>query len=284
MPTQQEYLADTANLGNYQYVSLSKIIGDMELESMDDDSYLKNVNRVKLIQHAKQGIKELNRHTAREIKAFEITIGDDYRVALPQDYVSYVRVSMVLDDLKLAPLNINRNIQTAVGYLQDNDYQILFDNDGNILTADSSNAYNIPYQIYDFVGKDYADLNLGNNSFLTDANKLTTTGEFTIDERRGYMLFSSNLEGRNIVIEYLSDGLELEKIDSSEITIHKYIETPLKDYIYYHCIQRRRNVPRVEKKAALDRYKTTKHEATLLLTNIRLIEIDREMRSKTRWL
>lgn len=278
MPTAQEYYEDDSLHGNYQYVSLKDIIDAMEMESQDDDSYLKNTKRSTFLTHAKAGIKELNKSAANDILAIEITVGTDLTVVLPQDYVNYVRVSLVTDTYKLVPLNVNRNMSIAVGYLQDHEYEILFDNEGEILTSDASNVYNKPFQIYEF------DRSCMGGQFMLDTSQISKYGEFNVDERRGKLVFSSNLSGREIVLEYISDGLQWQYIDESDITIHKHIEEALKAFIIHRVVSNRRNVPRSYKEDKRREYKTLLHQAKLDRADFKLLEIDKVMRSKKKWL
>ncbi|MGV6830319.1 MAG: hypothetical protein ACWA5P_01995 [bacterium] len=285
----QAYYDDSSQHGNYQYISLDEIINTVVLETQNDDSLLKNVKRSTILAHAKRGVKELNKHTANDILAVEITVGDDLKVVLPQDYVNYVRVSLVTDDYKLVPLNINYNINVAQGYLQDHDYNLLFDNEGCVLTADASNAYNKPFKIFEF---DNCEIPIGhttsyNNAgaaWRTDTSKISRHGEFVIDERRGAIVFSSNLSGREIVLEYVSDGLQWQNIDSGDITVHKYISEALIAWIEYHCIRNKRHVTRYDKRDKLREYKTLLHQAKMQRAGVNMIEVEKALRSKSKWL
>lgn len=272
--TDQDYILDKEEHGAYQYVSLKEVIDNMLLETLDEDSYLKNINRFRLLQFAKQGIRKLNQEAANDILAFEITVPDNLVVVIPKDYVNWVRVSLVTRDpitngFMLQPLNENRNINTAIGYLQDHKGDLLFDNNGNILTSDSSNTFAHPYKRYTI-----SDLGSCGQGKYLDTSKVAKYGEFVIDERKGVMLFSSDLMDKEVVIEYISDGLQAE-LSEEEITIHKNLQETLENWIYYACIERRRNVPANEKQRALLRYKTTLHQAKIDQLNIKLYEIAR---------
>lgn len=269
-----EYFNDKSKHGNYQYVSLSSIIDNMLSESFDDDSYLKNTTRHKLLQYAKEGIRKLTQQVSNDVLAFEITVPDNLVVVVPADYVDWVRVSLVVKDsitggFMLHPLNENRNINTAIGYLQDHKGDLLFDNNGMILTSDSSNAFANGYKRYKV-----SDLGSCGPGKYLDATKVSQYGEFVVDERKGLMLFSSDLMDHEVVIEYISDGLQSE-LKEEEITIHKQIQETLENWIYYSCIERRRNVPANEKERALRRYKTTLHQSKVDRLNLKLYEIAR---------
>jgi len=173
------------------YLRLKEIIDSVLITSQDNDSYLRNTKRSVIVYHAMQGLRELNSSTANDILAFEITIPDSLIVNFPKDYVKYVRVSVLNHDditgsYRLFPLDINYNIHTAKAYLQDNNGDLLFDINGNVLTADLNNAYQKPYKKYSFYNDYQPTLN---------TSKLSKYGEFKIDERRGVFL-----ERRDIVM------------------------------------------------------------------------------------
>lgn len=275
--TPQTYHEDETLHGNYQYTSLEDLLKPLELETIDNGSYLEGVKRSTLIRHSKQAIREINKRAANDPLATSFTVPNDLVFALPQNYVNYIRVSVVTQDestgsKRLQPLNINYNINIATGYLQDNDAKILFDENGQILTSDGDNAYGQPYSKYAFV-------NAG-GQFKLDTSKLSQYGEFTIDERRGKILFSSELMDKEIVLEYISDGLHAN-LSESEIMVHKDIIMPIQDFIYHACIQYKRLVPANEKERALRRYKTTLHQAKLDRSDINFIQISRVMRTKS---
>lgn len=273
----EQYYNDQDSHGNYQYVTLKSIIDSLELEALDDDSFLKNTKRYQMIRHAKNGIKEVNKQAANDVLAIEITVPANLVFALPQDYVNYVRVSVVVIDKstgskRLQVLDVNNKMNISTGYLQDNNANILFDNNGYILTSDGDNAYGQPYKTYAFT-------EAGGQANL-DTSKLSQYGEFTIDQRRGKILFSSELGDREIVLEYVSDGLQAE-INEEAVTVHKDIVNCIRDWAYYACIECKRNVPANEKKRALDRYKTTLHQAKLDMSDFNFQQIARVFRTKT---
>lgn len=268
--TPAEYYDDVDNLGSYQWITLKQIMDDMMLSIQDDDHLLKNTKRSLILLHAKNAIKK-HRKLSNDIISIEMTVGDSLRLPLPQDFVDYQWISVVGSDFRLYPLNINNNINIATGILQDNDANILFDQNEQIVTADSSNAYAKPFNKYEF----FNDFQGG--FFETDTSVLSKYGEAIIDERRGYILFSSDLRDREIVLKYYSDGLQWQNIQETEITVHKKLEFVIKDWIFYACIQHKRNVSRGEKLDALNRYKTTLHEAKIDQLNFSLIEVSRAM-------
>ena len=245
--TAREYHENSSNHGGYQYVTLKEIIDELLFETTDPDGYLSNVPRSRLFVKAKKGIHSLSKEVKDNVLAAEITVGPKLFLVLPQDFVDWVRVSVVGKDRRLYPMRENRNIQTAVGYLQDHDYNILFDDQGRILEADASNVYNKGFRKY---------------VFCPDAGQ-NSPGEFVIDKKRGRIGFSSDLEGKEMVIEYISDGLEALNLNDEEITIHKNLKDVLLSYVYMKCIQYRIHVPQSEKLRAKNDYKALLHKAKI---------------------
>ena len=268
-----EYYSDSTLHGHYQFVTLKEVLDGMMLRSMTPDSYLKGISRALMHYHAKIGVKTLAKGAARSTKLAEITIGNNRCITLPQDCVSYVRVSLVMPDYRLMPLDISSNFNIAIGYLQDHNWEILFDEAGEILTADSSNAYNKPYRRYEYCHE--------GGQYGLDTAKLSKWGEFDYDEDNGKLVFSEDLINREVVIEYLSDGLQDENFRNEDIKVHKHIEEALKAYIYEACIADLRNVPPNEKERASRRYKTLLSKAKKARAGFNLMEINRLLRTRT---
>lgn len=273
-----EYYSDEANYGAYQFITLKEVIDALTLQAMDDDDYLKNTKRSQMIAHAKNCIKDLTSDLSSETKMFEITVPSDLVVVFPQDYVNWVAVYVsVLDNItgsyRLKQLDKNDQINTAIGYLQDNDGEILFDNDGYILTSDATNAYGKPYKKYKFWDH--------GGQFGLDTSKLSEWGEFNVDRDAGKFVFSSDLSEKEVVIEYISDGLQWQYFLEQDIRIHKDMEQVLKHYIYYKCIATRRTVPANEKYRANQEYKGSLHKCKLKMMEMDLKELSRLMRQKS---
>lgn len=284
METSEEYYNNPESHGSYQFTTLKDIVDELMIDRLEPDSYIKNTNRSLFILHAKNGVKEMSKIACASILSIEMTIGEESFIVLPQDYVDWVSVSVVLIDPNngkryLKQLDENNEINTATGYLQDDEAKILFDNDGGILTADASNAYNMPYRSYEFIGSSCN----GSNAFL-DTAALTQHGEFKVDKENGKLILSDNIIDKEIVLEYRSDGLQLEHLSEAKIKVHKYIEKAVKDYAYHSCIKRRETVPANEKMRADLEFRTSRWESKKNLLGIDLRKISRVMRSKSKYL
>lgn len=280
MVTKEEYYGDASNLGNYQYVTLKEVVDGMLLESSDPDSFIKNVSRTLILLHAKNGISELTADISKDVKGLELEIGSDLQFKLPQNFLNWVRVSLVKDGM-LLPLDINNQVNIAPTYLQDHDYELLFDNNGDVIEADGHNAAATPFKRYVF-NKDYVN-STEVARFELDTSKISKHGEFSIDRRRGVIFLSSDLEGKNIVLEYITDGLDEDLINNEEITIHKFLKEPLRRWIYWNIIDTRRNVDKMEKRKAQKAYNGAKTVAMNRLSDFRVQDVLKAIRSRGVW-
>ena len=105
-------------------------------------------------------------------------------------------------------------------------------------------------------------------------------GWFNMDEREGKMSFSSNLAGKLIVLEYISDGLAYD----SDTKVPKLAEDALYASILHSIVSTRSGqqeylVQRLQK----DR-RAKLRNAKIRLSNIKLDEIVQVMRGKSKWI
>ena len=98
--------------------------------------------------------------------------------------------------------------------------------------------------------------------------------------REGKISFSSNLNGKLIVLEYISDGLALDK----DTKVPKLAEEAFYSSILHYIISTRAGQPeylvqrlRKEKSAKL-------RNAKIRLSNIKIEEITQVMRGQSKWI
>ena len=225
------------NWGSYQYVSLSDVVNNFMLMYVGNDKLVNNVDRYAVLFHAKRAVQELNYDALKNIKVIELEIGDDLKMVMPPDYVNYVRISMLKNGI-LFPLVENRTPMSATAYLQDNNLDIIFDVNGEIVTGTSKldilrqdkqlytgmGPYQGQYGWY-WDGDWYFGYNFGKR-FGLETDQANVNPKFYINKAAGVIDFSSGVENQIIVFEYISDGME--NGDDSLITINKLAE----EYIY----------------------------------------------------
>jgi hypothetical protein len=256
-----------ANWGSYQYVSLFDIVNNFQLMYTGNHSLVNNEERYKTLFHAKRAIQELNYDAFKEIKVLELSVCDQLRYVLPHDFVNWVRISLYVNGT-LLPLSENIQTLSSKAYLQDNDCNILFDQNGNILEPQYSNIdydrikgtkksiyLNYGHQFhghegYCCDGNWYFEHSIGARFGLNTetANRNPT---FNIDKKAGVINFDSAILGYNhynnnndpnhhhnlsstVILEYVSDGME--NGDNSAISVNKLFEQYVYAYIRYEIL------------------------------------------------
>lgn len=286
------------NWGEYQYVSLYDIVNNYTLMYTDNHSLVNNIDRFKILFHAKRAIQELNYDAFKEIKVLQLTVDDTLRYILPSDYVNWVRVNLYKDGL-LRPLTENIQVNYALAYLQDNDGRILFDEDGRALSPQFSpiemdrlegvnkSIYLNPSSKYNgqsgwnVDGAWFFDFNIGARFGLNNetANFNPT---FTIDRKYGVINFNSDMHGQSVVLEYISDGME--NGDDSLVSVNKMFEKYIYAYIQYEILNSKLGVQeyivsrvRKEKTALL-------RNAKIRMSNLHAGRLLMNLRGMDKWL
>lgn len=274
----ESYLADGTQYGSYQYINISQIIADY-IANIDQDDYTSTVPRHKILYNAMRGLRELYYDVLQEVRAVELELGDTLNIILPPDYVNYVRISWVDEAGMLRPMTANRGHNIAVSYLQDHEYNILFDANGHVLTGtgttpDKVSSIGGEVNDYGFVPGYTPNINL---------SEFHKNGAFRIDKNSGIIQFDSNAKSKKIVLEYISDGLFTDSYGGGEenIRIHKFAEQALIDWIYWNLIKQRRNVPANEKQRARKEYFNSRRLAKRRMSTLRKEELIQAMSGST---
>ena len=289
---------EDSNWGSYQYVTLDDIVTNFILMYVGNDKLINNVEKYNILFHAKRGIQELNYDAMKEIKILELNVSDQLRFILPQDYVNWVRISLYKNGV-LMPLTENIQTNWSGAYLQDNNYRILFDENGNILkpensTLDMDRIANTQKSIYlnanspqngnegfNIDGMWYFDYNIGNR-FGLNTETANANPTFVIDKASGVINFSSGMSGELCILEYVSDGMK-NGVDS-QINLNKLFEDFIYAYIKYAILTSKYGVQeyiinRAKKdKAALLR------NPKLRLSNIHPGRLLMNLRGQSKWL
>tara|TARA_R100000353_G_scaffold160896_1_gene120679 strand:+ start:828 stop:2576 length:1749 start_codon:yes stop_codon:yes gene_type:complete len=104
-----------------------------------------------------------------------------------------------------------------------------------------------------------------------------TNGSFYIDDRVGRIHFSSNISGKTVILDYISDSLGTDQ----ETTVHKFAEEAMYKSIAYAIVSSsafgQQFVPRFKK----ERFAAVR-QAKLRLSNIKLEEITQILRGKSK--
>jgi hypothetical protein len=163
------------------YTTIEEVINDFQL-MIDDTSYNKEANIYQLRLLALQGLRELTFDVEQKVKTTTLAVDSTtLQCTLPADYVKLNRVGYRGDDDEFHPLGSNPNLVL----------------DASVTSQVGDEAYdeNNPYYHTD-IGKKFG-VGGGKNSL----------GYYRINRQDGTINFSSDVAGKTVFLEYISDGI-----------------------------------------------------------------------------
>ena len=111
-----------------------------------------------------------------------------------------------------------------------------------------------------------------------DPQHAQANGSFYIDDQSGKIHFSSNVSGKTVILDYISDSLGTD----DEMQVHKFAEEAMYKWIAHAILSTRANV----QEYVVQRYKKERfaaiRTAKLRLSNIKLEELTQILRGKSK--
>ena len=289
------------NYGGYAYITVKDLVNNFMVAYVGQDKIIPRVDRTDVIFHTKRGLQEFSYDTLKSIKSQELTVPHNLSLALPQDYVNYVRISRI-DALGVQHILYPTNNLTDSPYempLQDNLGQPTQDNfgentEGTSITEErwkraNTNLINQNFNNSLFnQGADWWGYDWGYGGFWyynygelygMEPQYAQVNGWFNMNEREGKISFSSNLKGQLVIIEYISDGLAYD-LDSR---IPKLAEEAMYQHLLYSILSTRTSTAAIAPQYKKQRYAALRN-AKIRLSNIKLDEIAQVMRGKSKWI
>ena len=289
------------NYGGYAYITVKDLVNNFMVAYVGQDKIIPRVDRTDVIFHAKRGLQEFSYDTLKSIKSQELTVPHNLSLALPQDYVNYVRISRI-DALGVQHILYPTNNLTDSPYempLQDNLGKPTQDNfgentEGTSITEErwkraNTNLLNQNFNNSLFnQGADWWGYDWGYGGFWyynygelygMEPQYAQTNGWFNMNEREGKISFSSNLKGQLVIIEYISDGLAYD-LDSR---VPKLAEEAMYQHLLYSILSTRTSTVAIAPQYKKQRYAALRN-AKIRLSNIKLDEIAQVMRGKSKWI
>ena len=254
-------------------VSVDQIVNDFML-TLDGDDYANNANGVLVRNYALRGIREMNFDIQKKIKSLKLEINEDNdTVELPDDFVDYTKIGVVGGDGLIYVFGENKNQAAPMKYKTDAA--------GNPIDSDSDGVYDRVDAKEDAAGRAF-DSNYESymfRNFLYEGNIGRAygigggqySGEFRINYEQNRIELYSTSGYDEVVVEYIADEAR-----STNPSIHVYAENALRSYIYYRLVERKANVPMVEKSRARQEYYNERR-----LANARLKSFTKEEALKT---
>ena len=240
------------NWGSYAYTKLNDVINNFIVAYVGAGKLIPSVKRTDVIFHAKRAMQEFSYDTLKSINSQELNIPSSLRVAIPQDYVNYVNIYWVDNQgVKhiIMPTQLTSNPYSNP--IQDQQGIPTQDNFGNNIEGTSiteerwaNNNLKERNEIRDNslfgFGSFYGEDGYGAGQLYgLDPQNANINGYFTINEREGKFSFSSDLVGKLIILEYISDGLS----SNLHTRVPKMAEEAMYAYISHAIIASRVNQP-----------------------------------------
>lgn len=288
--TSQDYY-EASSFGGYRYTSIKNIVDNFMVAYVGDGKLIDHVAKSDVIFHAKRGLQEFSYDVLKTVKLQEVELGASLSIPMPQDYVNYVKICYIDSSgirRIIYPTRLTTNPTEAP--VQDNNYNYIYDSNGDLIEGSSITEER--WKAFD--PKNISgDLSSDDSAYLTTNDYLRSdygnrygatpettqiNGFFTIDEKTGSFAFSSDLSGKIIVIEYISDGLGTD----AEMKVNKMAEEALYKHIAYNILATKRNISEY----IVQRYKKERRaalrNAKLRLSNMKLSEMTQVMRNKSK--
>ncbi len=287
------------NYGSYAYITLNDAIDNFMVGYVGDGKLIQTAKKSDILFFAKRGLQEFSYDTLKSIKSAELTIPVSLTLALPQDYVNYVKCSWVDQLGVLHPIYPTNNLTTSPYYTQIQDSKGIptqdnfgSDIEGTSITQERWHSNNRGNSLNsDLSGISDFSLNWNQNGewinyqnfgqlYGVDPQYANMNGYFNLNEREGKMSFSSHLVNRLIVLEYISDGLAYD----ADTRIPKMAEEALYAHILHAVISTRANQPEYVVQRLKKERSAKLRNAKIRLSNIKTEEITQVMRGKSKWI
>ena len=295
--TTQSTYEDSADKGNYQFVSLDDILKSFMLVYVGENKIINKASFIDVQFHGMRAIQELSYDVLRSHKAYEQTVPATLVMYLPQDYVNYTKIVRVDSNGIEKPIYPTGKTSNPFPIKQAaNDSYIFVGNAiGEDTTnhsgdadkpidprmSDTRNSFNsIPTSNsnQDYDALDHNRLDNRGRRYGLDPQHAQQNGTFYIDQATGFIHFSSDLAGKTITLKYISDGLGTD----AEMIVHKFCEEAVYKHIMYALISGRSNIP----EGIVQRYKKEKfaetRKAKIRLSNIKIEEFTQVLKGMSK--
>jgi hypothetical protein len=121
---------------------------------------------------------------------------------------------------------------------------------------------------------------LDGSRYGLDPQHVQANGSFYIDCKSGKIHFSSNISGKTVILDYISDSLGTD----DEMQVHKFAEEAMYKSISHAVLSGKSNIPEYQ----VNRFKKERfaaiRTAKLRLSSLKLEELTQILRGKSKWI
>ena len=280
---QEYYSTDSPTpFGDYQFISLEEVINNFIVAYVGEDKIISKIKRTDVAFHAQRALQELSYDTLKSIKTQEIVVPSALTMVLPQDYVNYVKLTWVDSsgiEHVIYPARITSN-PTQVQQDASGVYQL----DETALDTDTTSTTWERYQALTTIedDSDYDDDDIWDSiegrRYGLEPSHAQANGSFFIDPNTGKIHFSSNINGKTIILKYISDSLGTD----AEMQVHKFAEEAMYKWIAHAIVATRANTQEyIVARFKKERFAEVR-KAKLRLSNLKIEELTQILRGKSK--
>lgn len=276
--------------GYYSRVNLNDIINNFIVGYTGDGKILPKVPRYEVAFWAQRAVQEFSYDIFHAEKNMEIELSSTLQISLPSDYVNYVDISCLDADGNLRPLQNSKRLKSTKSASQDQDYNYIYDQEGNIIYEETSqtlkqfgkNDISTKKQNYESDEYDVRDEAYG-AKYGSEPERANANGTYVLDLEAGKIYFDSMFgEGDIIVLSYISDGLG-ENGDFANVLVPKLAEDAVYASILYNLSKLRTSASGAAGLYKKEAYAKLRN-AKIRLSNMKIKEIAQVLRGKSKWI
>tara|TARA_R100001230_G_C5683160_1_gene190894 strand:+ start:536 stop:1909 length:1374 start_codon:yes stop_codon:yes gene_type:complete len=215
---------------------------------------------------------------------------DDYKITASAAIdIANIKIGMLVyhDDFQIGTVVTNVSGTTIVVSALPDPTSSIVTSGGEITFVDPEDADTTTWSSYKSTKPsenntdDYEDDTywpLAGNRYGLDPQHAQANGSYYIDKETGKIHFSSNVSGKTVIIDYISDSLGTD----DEMQVHKFAEEAMYKYIAYAILSTRANTQEyIIRRFKKERFAEIR-KAKLRLSNIKLEEITQILRGKSK--
>lgn len=276
--------------GYYSRVNLNDIINNFIVGYTGDGKVLPKVPRYEVAFWAQRTVQEFSYDIFHAEKNMEIELSSTLQISLPSDYVNYVDISCLDADGNLRPLQNSKRLKPAKSASQDQDYNYIYDQEGNIIYEQTSQTLKqfgesdiaTKKQNYESDEYDVRDEAYG-AKYGSEPERANANGTYVLDLEAGKIYFDSMFgEGDIIVLSYISDGLG-DNGDFANVLVPKLAEDAVYASILYNLSKLRPSASGAAGLYKKEAYAKLRN-AKIRLSNMKIKEIAQVLRGKSKWI
>jgi hypothetical protein len=215
------------------------------------------------------------------------TAGEDKLTQSPNTDVSDIKVGMLVSNIAVLPGTTVTDVNGAIITIS-NTTSLLINPGGNteftfisseLKDSDTWSSYKsgTPSENQNQYDDD-SYWPLDRSRYGLDPQHAQANGSFYIDCHSGKIHFSSNISGKTVILDYISDGLGTD----AEMQVHKFAEEAMYKWISHAILASRVNVPEYQVNRLKKERFAAIRTAKLRLSNIKLEEITQILRGKSK--